>query len=289
MPVNIVFIRILQVTKKLRAKVIKENIPKKDDLAEIQKFNEKAWDLSVEAQNCWTIPVSSKELAEARAGSPQIILTPLTPVPLEWLGDLSGKSVLALAGGGGQQGPLLAAAGARVTVIDLSNKQLDVDRRVSDTEGLNIRTVHSDVSSMPMFMDEEFDLIVNPVSNCFFPKLSPVWNECARILKPGCELLTGFTNPVAYCFDFEKANQGKFHLRYPQPYSDLVSLDETEKQRFLRKETPLEYGHSLTDQIGGLIDVGFSITGFFEDKWHTDEPINKYLPQFISMRAKKNR
>ena len=39
-------------------------------------------------------------------------------MPADWFGDLAGAPVLCLASGGGQQGPLLAAAGARVTVFD---------------------------------------------------------------------------------------------------------------------------------------------------------------------------
>ena len=45
--------------------------------------------------------------------------------PLGWLGgEIRGKAVLCLAAGGGKHGPLYAAAGAIVTVVDLSPAQL---------------------------------------------------------------------------------------------------------------------------------------------------------------------
>ncbi len=50
-------------------------------------------------------------VARARGGQWQIILTPLKPVPEDWLGDVRGKNILCLAGSGGQQAPVLAAAG----------------------------------------------------------------------------------------------------------------------------------------------------------------------------------
>ncbi|KAG1318310.1 hypothetical protein G6F63_015276 [Rhizopus arrhizus] len=55
----------------------------------------------------------------------------LTPraLPLDWLGDVRGRRILCLASGGGQQAPVLAAAGADVTVFDLSDGQLEQDRR----------------------------------------------------------------------------------------------------------------------------------------------------------------
>ena len=56
-------------------------------------------------------------------------------VPAGWLGDLRGKRVLCLAGVGGLQAPLLACAGAEVTVLDLSERMLDKDRAVAAREG----------------------------------------------------------------------------------------------------------------------------------------------------------
>jgi hypothetical protein len=54
---------------------------------------------------------------------------------------LAGIEVLCLASGGGQQGPILAAAGAKVTVFDNSANQLVQDRLVADRDGLTIETV----------------------------------------------------------------------------------------------------------------------------------------------------
>ena len=77
-----------------------------------------------------------------------------------------------------------------------------------------------------------------------------------------------FSKPVAYLFDFEKANvSGEYLLRYKQPYSDIESLDETERQRFLRPEEPLEFGHSLDHQLGVMLKAGFKLTDLYEDSW----------------------
>ena len=78
-------------------------------------------------------------IAAAREGAWTIVLTPTKPVPHEWLPNLPGKDVLCLASGGGQQGPILAAAGARVTVFDLSPKQLASDRLVAEREGERLK------------------------------------------------------------------------------------------------------------------------------------------------------
>ena len=157
-------------------------------MSKITDHNRVAWDKNVDAGNRWSTIVSQEEIDDARAGQPRIILTPTAAVPMDWLGDLTGKTVLGLAAGGGQQGPLLAAAGARVTVVDLSPKQLEQDNKAAEQYGLELTTIESKASDLSMLEDGLFDLIVNPVSSCFFEDLDPVWSECNRVLKKGGSL-----------------------------------------------------------------------------------------------------
>jgi len=76
------------------------------------KHNRMAWNHEVKIGNQWTIPVSDEQIQEAKKGLIKIVLTPFKIVPKEWLGDIVNKNVLCLASGGGQQGPILAAAGS---------------------------------------------------------------------------------------------------------------------------------------------------------------------------------
>ena len=50
---------------------------------------------------------------------------------------------------------------------------------------------------------------------------------------------------------------------------------------------PLEFGHSLEDQIGGQIEAGFSIHGFFEDNNGGQDPLDMYISTYIATRALK--
>ena len=257
---------------------------------DIRNYNRTAWDKLVDKKNRWTIPVSSDEIVRARHGHWEIVLTPTKPVPREWFGELDGASVLCLAGGGGQQGPILAAAGAHVTVFDNSPAQLDQDRFVATRDDLEIKTVEGDMLDMGCFDDESFDLIVHPSSNCFVPKINAVWQKCYRVLRLGGSLLSGFCNPVLFVFDYEHMKSGRLDVRHKIPYSDLVDLTNLERQRLISDGEPLCFGHSLEDQIGGQTTAGFAITGFYEDKWTDDADhasISEYMPAFIATRASK--
>ncbi len=139
----------------------------------------KAWDKQAESQLAWStplIPKLSMKLKRKVAGSSNS-----TPVDDAWLGDVKIK-ILCLASAGGQQAPVLAAAGANVTVFDFSQKQLEQDKMVAERDNLTLEIVQGDMRSLHMFADESFDIIFHPISNLYIPDVNPVWQECYRVL-----------------------------------------------------------------------------------------------------------
>lgn len=254
----------------------------------ITSLNKLAWDKEVEKGRDCTIPVSTEQIKSARSGNPQICITTNKLVPEDWLGNLQGKSVLALASGGGQQGPLLAAAGANVTVLDLSPKQLDQDRLVMERENLDMCLIEGSMTDMSSFKEDSYDIIVNPVSNCYIPDVNYVWKECYRILKKGGVLLVGFDNPVGQILDWELQNQGICQMKYRLPYSDLEQLEKEKYAELVSNGSSIQYGHLLGDQIGGQLRAGFYLTGLYEDYWGNNRrAIDKHMPVFIATRAVK--
>jgi len=252
---------------------------------DIRAYNRKAWDNYVdEGESEWTKPVSPEIIAQARQGIFSILLTEQKPVPREWFPQLYELDTLCLACGGGQQGPVLAAAGAKVTVFDNSPRQLDQDRSVAEREGLEIRLVEGDMRDLSAFEDESFDFIFHPVSNLFIHEIRPVWREAFRVLRPGGTMLSGFLNPIFYIFDFEKAEQGTLEVKYKLPHADSNYPDLVEK--LVAAGDALEHSHSLTDQLGGQTDAGFHIIGLYED-YHTGTAISDFTPTYIATRALK--
>lgn len=256
---------------------------------DVVSYNREAWDLQVQKGNPWTIPVSAEAVARARAGDWSIILTPNIPVPRSWYPPIAGCRTLCLASGGGQQGPILAAAGALVTVFDNSPAQLDRDRRLSEQHDLGITTVLGDMADLSCFANASFDLIVHPVSNVFAPAVRPVWREAARVLRQGGVLMAGFNNPVLHLFDCEAAERGELIACHKLPYSDLEGLPPEKRDDLIRRKVPLEFSHMLQDQVGGQCDAGLAITALFEDR---DMPpyqniLNEYMPIYIATRAVK--
>jgi len=259
-----------------------------DDIVEI---NRRAWDAQVAKGNRWTVPATSEEIEAARRDEWTIVLTPTKSVPRSWFPELEEKEVLCLASGGGQQGPILAAAGARVTVFDNSPMQLEQDRMVADRHELELKTVEGDMGDLGVFDDGAFDLIVHPVSNSFVPNIHPVWSECARVLSQGGELLAGFTNPLRYLFPYDLEHSSDLLcVAHSIPYSDIEALNEEEKNKYVEDGEPFEFSHTLADQIAGQLDAGFVLIGFFEDAYPPGkDALSRFIPSFIATRARKDR
>jgi len=204
-----------------------------------------------------------------------------------WVIDLD---ILCLGSGGGQQAPVLAAAGARVTSLDLSDEQLARDREVAEREGLDLRCVQGDMRDLTVFPDASFDLVFNPVSTVFVPDLEPVWRECFRVLRPGGRLLTGFMNPAFYLFDpDEPARTGELTVHFRLPYTDADPQTLTPQRRAeIAAGEAMEFSHSLETQIGGQTAVGFHIVGLYEDHWSdAATPLNRWMPTTVATLAVK--
>lgn len=257
-----------------------------DDVA---AHNRAAWDKQVAGGNEWTQPVTPDVIARARAGDWSVVLIGYEPVPRDWFpADLHGLDILALASGGGQQGPVLAAAGGRVTVFDNSGAQLEQDRRVAAREGLDVRTAQGDMRDLSMFGDGSFDLVFHPVSNLFVPDLMPVWRECYRVLRPGGVLLAGFVNPDLWIFDREAEEERKeLVVRHRIPYADVTDMTAEERERLIG-DGPLEYSHSMTAQFGGQAAAGFAITALVEAPHHSAITA-AFMPGYFATRAVKPR
>ncbi|UFT99606.1 class I SAM-dependent methyltransferase [Radiobacillus kanasensis] len=252
------------------------------------KHNQAAWDKKVNDGAVYTKPVSGEEVAKSKQGNWSINLTPTKTVPQNWFpNSLKGLKVLCLASGGGQQGPVLAAAGADVTVVDISQKQLDQDELVAKRDGLSLQTIQGSMSNLHFFEDGTFDMVIHPVANLFVEDVKPVWQEAARVLKENGSLLSGFANPLLFIFDDEQEMRGNLEVKHSIPFSTLDPMNEAERENHIAAHETIEYGHTLEDQIQGQIEAGFMIAGFYEDNFGGSRELDPYINTFMVTRAIK--
>jgi hypothetical protein len=96
-------------------------------------------------------------------------------------------------------------------------------------------------------------------------------------------LLAGFMNPDIFIFDVTALDErAELVVRHPLPFSTL-DLPEAERQRGYG-DGPIEYSHSLTEQIGGQLAAGFQLTHLVEAPHHADATA-RFMPGYIATRA----
>lgn len=184
-----------------------------------------------------------------------------------WLGeDIRGQRVLCLAAGGGRQSALYAASGAIVTVVDISPAMLELDRLVAQERQLDVRTVETSMEDLSMFAAGEFDVVIQPVSTCYVPRVADVYREVARVTRPGGVYVSQHKQPASLQAGLTPGPRGYELL---EPYYRQGPLPSAPTSR-LRESGTLEFLHRWEQLIGGLCRAGFVVEDLSEPP-HADE------------------
>jgi SAM-dependent methyltransferase len=174
-----------------------------------------------------------------------------------WLPEsLAGLDVLCLAAGGGKHGPLYAAAGARVTVVDLAPAMLDLDRQVAWERGLHLELVQASMDDLGMLTAGRYDLVVHPVSTCYLPDVARVFREVARVTRPGGLYVSQHKSPASLQAALEPNAAGRWELLVPAGHGEPLPAAPPSR---LRERGTQEFIHSLGDLLGGICAAGFAI------------------------------
>jgi SAM-dependent methyltransferase len=220
---------------------------------EIAQYNTQRWKSLTHVNALFTRPALQLDVTSARQRID----------PEGRLGDITGKRVLCLASGGGQQSAIFGLLGAQVTVFDLSEEQLQRDRQVADHYHLAITTEQGDMRDLSRFEEASFDLVWQPYSINFVPDVQMVFRQVARLLpRDGCYYLQ-CTNPFSHGLAENDWNGKGYTLNYPYiDRAEIIGHDPiwvSSEQAQEPIPPPREYRHTLSTIVNGLVEQGFII------------------------------
>ncbi len=208
-----------------------------------------------------------------------------------WLPEsVAGLNVLCLASGGGWQAILYSAAGANVTVVDLSESMLKLDNQEAKRRGFQLQTVHTSMDDLSMLADESFDIVHQPVSTCYVPDLKPVYAEVARVIRDHGIYISQHKQPVSLQISHRNERQQfvigvEYYHEGPLPKQQDTSY---------REQGATEYLHRLEEIVGGLCMSGFMIEDLREPKradYKSDVSHfgyrGRFVPPYVRMKAKR--
>ncbi len=223
----------------------------------ILTHNKNAWNRLVRAGNRFTSTATEAAFAN-----------PLAAVDsLGWLGpSIVGQAVLCLAAGGGRQAPLYAAAGAKVTVVDLSDEMLVLDRQVAQQRKLPMRILQGSMDDLSMLGEGEFDLVIHPVSTCYLKNIQVVFQQVARVLRAGGVYVSQHKSPTS--LQVSRRSLGSSYV-FHHGYYDKNPVEAAEPETTLREPGTLEFVHRVEEIIGGICRAGMTVEDLVEP-FHAD-------------------
>ncbi len=257
-------------------------IERNTEHAEVINQNRRAWNRMAVTQHVLAQPVKDEELRN-----------PLRTVDAAgWLpGGIQGWRVLCLAAGGGRHGPLYAAAGAQVTVVDLSPAMLELDRQVARERQLAIRTIESSMDDLHMLAEGEFDLVIHPVSTCYLPSLDRLFPEVARVTRAGGLYISQHKQPANLQAALQ-TNHGQYAIEHA--YYDPSPVPPARGPSKLREPHTNEYVHSWNSLLGGICRSGFVIEDVTEPLHARPDASASsfghrccYIPPYIRLKARR--
>ena len=248
----------------------------------IHDHNRVAWDARVQGGKRFTVAATNEEMER-----PLEILD-----PLGWLGgDITDKRILCLGAGGGRHGPMLAQAGACVTVVDISPEMLRLDTELAEAKGLQVETIETSIDDLSMLPQAAYEAVMQPVSTCYVPDIRLAYHELARVMMPGGVYISRHKQPTNLQVDLAPTAQG---FLIDSPYYLDGPLSPAKRPGPHREQGTMEFLHQWGDLLGGLCESGFVIEAVTEPKFSDPsaqpgsfEYRGQFIAPYIQLRARR--
>ena len=188
---------------------------------------------------------------------------------LQLLGDISGKKVIDLGCGGGQNAVALSKMGAEVTGVDFSGEQVNRARRLATDHRVPICFKQADIASLQFINNDSFDIAISACAISFLERIDIVFREAHRILKPQGRFILADMNPLQYLLD-ETENGVVFNNPSHQkslPIDWTWEFDGLERAPRFR-----HYVRPISEYLNSLIDAGFIVKRVLEPESTLDTP-----------------
>lgn len=177
-------------------------------------------------------------------------------------GDVRGESVLDLGCGEGLIARGLAARGARVTGIDLSERMLAHARRQEAARPLDIDYRVADAGTLDGLADQQFTGVTANLSLNDIPDLGAVMRAVRRVLRPGAWFVFSVPHP---CFESPHAMWGRtaddVPARLVSAYYDEVFWRSSDPHGVRRVGN---HHRMLSTYLNALINEGFVVADVAE-------------------------
>ncbi len=227
--------------------------PMSDPTSALLAENQRAWDLRTPVH----LASPMYDLEGWRRGE-----TSLTPLELDWLGDVGGKSVLHLQCHFGQDTLSIARLGAHVAGVDFSGEAIGAARGLAAELGLPASFTQADV--LQVRLGTRHDVVFTSWGALgWLPSLEPWARTVAAHLAPGGRLVLAEFHPYVWM------SQSGPDLQVRYSYFNRGPISEETSGTYADPHAPIRYrehgwNHPTADLLTALLRAGLRITRFEE-------------------------
>lgn len=246
---------------------------------QVNKTNRERWNALANANVEWSRPFLDY--------TPEMALKYISRYGI--VTNVADKNVLCLASGGGQDSVAFGLLGADVTVMDLSDIQLERDRQAAAHHNLRVAAIQGDMRDLSKFADNTFDVVWQPYSVNFVPSVESVYREVARVLRSGGIYYMQFANPFVHSIDDEAWDGSAYplHRFYIDgedttqyfPHWDVEQEDGTN----IKVDSPHEFRHNLSTVLNTMAQNGFVFLHLQEYMLKDENPKPGTWPHFTQV------
>jgi ubiquinone/menaquinone biosynthesis C-methylase UbiE len=209
------------------------------------------WQAKIEADGAWRRCHLEPELA-------------LDESELEYLREVAGQEVCVLGSGDNLVVFALAGMGARVTSVDISQKQLEIAAGRAAELGLDISFIRADVTDLGGLADERFDLVYTGGHVAVWVSdLRRYYAEAARILKRGGRFVVDEYHPFRRIWKDRpeqlEVDRGYFD-RGPYRYDRSAEVPGAEAGSL----PSFEFHWTVADLVTAMLDAGCELVALRE-------------------------
>jgi 2-polyprenyl-3-methyl-5-hydroxy-6-metoxy-1,4-benzoquinol methylase len=187
----------------------------------------------------------------------------LTPIELNEIGDVRGKSLLHLQCHFGMDTLSLSRMGAKCTGVDLSDEAIRLAKEINTELNLDAKFICCNVYDTCEYVKEQFDMVFTTYGTIgWLPDLQPWATMIAEKLKPGGTFYIAEFHPVVWMFDNDFT---KIEYAYENKEVIVTENEGTYTDRNADiKGKEFSWNHSISEVLNALINAGLKIELFNE-------------------------